>query len=145
MTLGSTETTMEESKFWSRILTPSWDQNMTPRITLIPIEIFLYYFLSMFDIQRSLIWTLLWVQILTLFFGKQLTPRVNFDLYNRHTNWLNRHDSLSRKAGLRLDKDSAGSSSSLKYCRRRGSNHCPLAWKLGTLPLDQLDLFNWHL
>ena len=32
---------------------------------------------------------------------------------------------------------SPGSSSSLKYCRRRGSNHCPLAWELGTLPLDQ--------
>ena len=32
---------------------------------------------------------------------------------------------------------SPGSSSSLKYCWRRG---CPLAWELGTLPLDQLDL-----
>ena len=26
----------------------------------------------------------------------------------------------------------------MKYCQRRGSNHCPLAWDLGTLPLDQL-------
>ena len=35
---------------------------------------------------------------------------------------------------------SAWSSSSLKYCRHWGSNHCPLAWELGTLPLDQLDI-----
>ena len=27
----------------------------------------------------------------------------------------------------------------LKYCRRWGSNRCPLAWELGTLTLDQLD------
>ena len=61
---------------------------------------------------------------------------------------LNGRDALSRKAGLRLGKDSAGvgvknllGQSSLKYCRRRGLNRCPLAWELGTLPLDQLDLF----
>ena len=60
---------------------------------------------------------------------------------------LNGRDALSRKAGLRLGKDSAGvgvknllGQSSLKYCRRRGLNRCPLAWELGTLPLDQLDL-----
>ena len=61
---------------------------------------------------------------------------------------LNGRDALSRKAGLRLGKDSAGvgvknllGQSSLKYCRRRGLNRCPLAWELGTLPLDQLDPF----
>ena len=61
---------------------------------------------------------------------------------------LNGRDALSRKMGLRLGKDSAGvgvknllGQSSLKYCRRRGLNRCPLAWELGTLPLDQLDLF----
>ena len=63
---------------------------------------------------------------------------------------LNGRDALSRKAGLRLGKDSAGvgvknllGQSSLKYCRRRGLNRCPLAWELGTLPLDQLDLIEW--
>ena len=62
---------------------------------------------------------------------------------------LNGRDALSRKAGLRLGKDSAGvgvtnlpGQSSLKYCRRRGLNRCPLAWELGTLPLDQLDLLS---
>ena len=61
---------------------------------------------------------------------------------------LNGRDALSGKAGSRLGKDSAGvgvknllGQSSLKYCRRRGLNRCPLAWELGTLPLDQLDLF----
>ena len=65
---------------------------------------------------------------------------------------LNRRDTLSRKAGLRLGKDSAGvgvknllGQSSLKYCRRQGLNRCPLAWELGTLPLDQLDLVLKHL
>ena len=64
---------------------------------------------------------------------------------------LNGRDALSRKAGLRLGKDSTGvgvknllGQSSLKYCRRRGLNRCPLAWELGTLPLDQLDLLS-HL
>ena len=47
---------------------------------------------------------------------------------------------------LGLEWKSPGSSSSLKYCRRRGSNHCLLARKLGTLPLDQLvcSLFIYH-
>ena len=65
---------------------------------------------------------------------------------------LNGRDALSRKAGLRLGKDSAGvgvknllGQSSLKYCRRRGLNRCPLAWELGTLPLDQLDLSVYKL
>ena len=65
---------------------------------------------------------------------------------------LNGRDTLCRKAGLRLGKDSAGvgvknilGQSSLKYCRRRGLNRCPLAWELGTLPLDQLDLFSLDL
>ena len=39
---------------------------------------------------------------------------------------------------LELEWKSPGSSSSLKYCWRRGSNCCPQAWELGTLPLDQL-------
>ena len=64
---------------------------------------------------------------------------------------MNGRDALSRKAGLRLGKDSAGvgvknllGQSSLKYCRRRGLNRCPLAWELGTLPLDQLDLLRLY-
>ena len=42
---------------------------------------------------------------------------------------------------LGLEWKSPGSSSSLKYCRRLGSNCCPLAWQLGTLPLDQQILY----
>ena len=34
---------------------------------------------------------------------------------------------------------------SLKYCQCWGSNRCPLAWELGTLPLDQLDLVYYHI
>ena len=49
-------------------------------------------------------------------------------------------DLLKDSNPLGLEWKSPGSSSSLKYCRRRGSNRCPLAWELGTLPLDQLDL-----
>ena len=41
---------------------------------------------------------------------------------------------------LRLEWKSSGSSSSLKYWQCQGSNHCPLAWELGMLPLDQLRL-----
>ena len=70
------------------------------------------------------------------------------DYHQWKSNRLNRRDARSRKAGLRLGKDSAGvgvknllGQSSLKYCRRQGLNRCPLAWELGTLPLDQLDLF----
>ena len=65
---------------------------------------------------------------------------------------LNGRDALSRKAGLRLGKDSTGVEASPnqdklrrmnKYCRLQGLNRCPLAWELGTLPLDHLgfDLF----
>ena len=49
---------------------------------------------------------------------------------------LNGHDALSRKAGLRLGKDSTGVEASPnsvnvnKYCRLWGSNCCPLAWEL---------------
>ena len=49
-------------------------------------------------------------------------------------------DLLKDSNPLELEWKSPGSSSSLKYCRRRGWNCCPLAWELGTLPLDQLDL-----
>ena len=48
-------------------------------------------------------------------------------------------DSLKDSNPLGLDWKSTGSSSSLKYCWCRGSNCCPMAWELGTLPLDQLD------
>ena len=60
---------------------------------------------------------------------------------------LNGRDVLSRKAGLRLGKDSTGVEASPnqdklrrmnKYCRLQGLNRCPLAWELGTLPLDHL-------
>ena len=60
---------------------------------------------------------------------------------------LNGGDVLSRKAGLRLGKDSTGVEASPnqdklrrmnKYCRLQGLNRCPLAWELGTLPLDHL-------
>ena len=32
----------------------------------------------------------------------------------------------------------------LKYCQCWGSNRCPLSWKLGKLPLDQLDLMKLY-
>ena len=51
---------------------------------------------------------------------------------------LNGHDALSRKvkAGLKLGKDSAEVGVKILPAW----NHCLLAWELGTLPLDQLDL-----
>jgi hypothetical protein len=63
---------------------------------------------------------------------------------------LNGRDALSRKAGLRLGKDSTGVEASPnqdklrrmnKYCRLQGLNRCPLAWELGTLPLDHLGFY----
>ena len=60
---------------------------------------------------------------------------------------LNGRDVLSRKAGLRLGKDSTGVEASPnqdklrrmnKYCRLQGLNRCPLASELGMLPLDHL-------
>ena len=48
---------------------------------------------------------------------------------------------------VRMGKDSTGVEASPnqyklrwtnKYCQLRGLNHCPLAWELGTLPLDHL-------
>ena len=47
-------------------------------------------------------------------------------------------DLLKDSNPLGLEWKSPGSSSSLKYCRCRGWNCCPLAWELGKLPLDQL-------
>ena len=47
-------------------------------------------------------------------------------------------DLLKESNPLGLEWKSPGSSSKLKYSRCRGSNRCPLAWELGTLPLDQL-------
>ena len=69
---------------------------------------------------------------------------------------LNGRDTLSRKAGLRLGKDSTGVEASPnqeilhqmnKYCRLLGLNHCPMAWELGTLPLDPLGFHRseWYL
>ena len=57
---------------------------------------------------------------------------------------VNGRDALSRNAGLRLGNDSTwvgvknllGQAVVLKYCRCRGLNCCPLAWELGTLPLE---------
>ena len=49
-------------------------------------------------------------------------------------------DLLKDSNPLGLEWKSPGSSSSLKYCPRRGSKRCPLAWEHGMLPLDQLDL-----
>ena len=52
-----------------------------------------------------------------------------------------------QEGGVRLGKDSTGVEASPnqdklrrlnKYCRLRGLNCCPLAWELGTLPLDHL-------
>ena len=60
---------------------------------------------------------------------------------------LNGCDALSRKAQLRLGKDSTGVEASPNqdklrrmnnYCRLQGLNRCPLAWELGTLPLNHL-------
>ena len=47
-------------------------------------------------------------------------------------------DLLKDSNPLGLEWKSPGSSCSLKYCRCRGWNRCPLAWELGKLPLDQL-------
>ena len=49
-------------------------------------------------------------------------------------------DLLTDSNLLGLEWKSPGSSSSLKYCQRRGLNRCPLAWELGTLPLADLNM-----
>ena len=49
---------------------------------------------------------------------------------------LKGRDALSRKAGLKLGKDSAEVGVKILPAW----NHCLLAWELGTLPLDLLDL-----
>ena len=74
-------------------------------------------------------------------------PSLEISLESVEGHRLNGRDVLSRKAGLRLGKDSTGVEASPnqdklrrmnKYCRLQGLNRCPLAWELGTLPLDHL-------
>ena len=57
-----------------------------------------------------------------------------------------------QEGGVRLGKDSTGVEASPnqdklrrmnKYCRLRGLNRCPLAWELGTIPLDHLGIDIW--
>ena len=68
--------------------------------------------------------------------SRMLIPHSILPNHTEQGHRLNGHDALSRKAGLRLDKDSAGVEASPnqdklcqmnKYCQLRGLNHCPLA------------------